>query len=200
MHRACLVEIAKNYLARSPRADPSERRSPIRGVRRERHAIEPGEGLWASAASAPRRSHLRARCRRSTVGLLTVMIARPRRASSPRQLAARLKIVNGEITEASTSSRPSKGRSARAPRGTASRSRQRRCRKPAHAARGASAIAASYYDALVSSTAPRAVRRRCERQENGFITAAPDFRARLVDSVDTSGRSPPPVRATASAK
>ena len=195
--RACLIEVAEGYLAALAEHDPgaaplADRVAFVENVT----AMKPGEGLWASAAGKATAFRIYVPdASAGTIGLMTVIDRRTADGVVPAQLAARLKIVDGKITEAehlvsSTTDQAALARLA-APRANLVAVVPERERMPrAELAR----IAGAYYDALDESDgnlAPFAD--DCEREENGMITAGPMLAPAPFDSVDVNGRSPPPV-------
>lgn len=195
--RACLLEIADEYLAALALRDPS--RAPladgfafVENVTR----LTAGEGLWAKAAGPATRFRIYVPDPAAgTVGLLTVIPREAEHGVEPAQLAARLAILDREITQAEHLVAAIESEEALArlasprPALTAEVPESERGTRAELAA-----IAASYYDALDESDgtlAPFAA--DCERQENGLITAGPGLAPAPFDSVDTSGRSPPAV-------
>ncbi len=195
--RACLIDIAESYLAAIAARDPAKAPLSDDVVFVENvTALKPGEGLWASAAGNATAFRIYVPDPiRGTIGLMTVIDRRTAGRVAPVQLAVRLEIEDGKITEAEhiVADVPSREILARleAPRPglvaiVAERERDPRAEL--------AAIAASYYDSLDESDgdlAPFAA--DCERQENGTITAGPRLAPAPFDSVDVRGRSPPPV-------
>ena len=195
--RACLIDVAENYLAALAEHDPgsaplSDRVAFVENVT----ALKPGEGLWASAAGKATAFRIYVPdASAGTIGIMTVIDRRTADGVAPAQLAARLKIVNGKITEAEhlVSSIADEAALARlaVPRANLAAVVPEPERMPrADLAR----IAGAYYDALDESDgnlAPFAD--DCEREENGMITAGPMLAPAPFDSVDVNGRSPPPV-------
>ena len=100
--RACLVEIAEDYLAALAAHDPS--RAPladelafVENVTR----LTAGEGLWATAAGPATAFRIYVPDSvAGTVGLLTVIERATEHGVEPAQLAVRLRIVERKITEA----------------------------------------------------------------------------------------------------
>ena len=195
--RACLIDVAEGYLAALAEHDPgaaplADRVAFVENVT----AMKPGEGLWASAAGKATAFRIYVPdASAGTIGLMTVIDRRTADGVVPAQLAARLKIVDGKITEAehlvsSTTDQAALARLA-APRANLVAVVPESERMPrAELAR----IAGAYYDALDESDgnlAPFAD--DCEREENGMITAGPMLAPAPFDSVDVNGRSPPPV-------
>lgn len=195
--RACLIDVAEGYLAALAEHDPGS--APLSdGVAFVENvtAMKPGEGLWASAAGKATAFRIYVPDDSAgTIGLMTVVDRRTADGVVPAQLAARLKIVNGKITEAEhlVSSIPDEGALARlaAPRANLAAVVPEPERMPrAELAR----IAGAYYDALDESDGTLApFADDCEREENGMITAGPMLAPAPFDSVDVNGRSPPPV-------
>ena len=96
--RACLNKLADDYVAALVAHDP--RKVPLaRDVRMVENIqrIQPGEGLWKSASAVPTtfRIHVPDVVAQQ-VGLLVTM----QEGGKPIQLAVRLKLANGKITEA----------------------------------------------------------------------------------------------------
>jgi len=195
--RACLIQVAESYLAALAEHDPgaaplADRVAFVENVT----AMKPGEGLWASAAGKATAFRIYVPdASAGTIGIMTVIDRRTADGVVPAQLAARLKIVDGKITEAehlvsSTTDEAALARLA-APRANLVAVVPEPERMPrAELAR----IAGAYYDALDESDgnlAPFAD--DCEREENGMITAGPMLAPAPFDSVDVNGRSPPPV-------
>jgi hypothetical protein len=195
--RACLVEIADRYLAAIAARDPSqaplaEQVAFVENVTR----LQPGQGIWAAAASPATAFRIYVPDPgESTIGLLTVIDREGEHGVEPAQLAVRLEIADGSITEAehlvaAVESEEALERLA-TPRPNLTAVVPESARMPPA---DIAAIAASYYDALVMSDgalAPFAA--DCERQENGFITAGPGLAPTPFDSVDVNGRRPPAV-------
>jgi hypothetical protein len=195
--RACLIDVADSYLAalaanapgRAPLSDELAFVENITPLRR-------GEGLWASAAGEASGFRIYVPDPvEGTIGLMTVIDRRTRDGFVPAQVAVRLKIEDGKITEAEHLIADVESAEARArlqaPRpGLTAIVPERERNARAELA----AIAASYYEALDESDgglAPFAA--DCERQENGMITAGPDLAPAPFASVDVNGRAPPPV-------
>jgi hypothetical protein len=195
--RTCLIGIADSYLAaiaaNAPgRAPLSDELVFVENVT----ALKRGEGLWASAASVAVEYRIYVPDPvEGTIGVMTVIDRRTRDGTLPAQVALRLKIVDGKITEAEHLIANVESPEARArlqaprPQLTAVVPERERSTR-AELAR----IAASYYDALDESDGTLApFADDCERQENGMITAGPELAPASFDSVDVNGRSPPPV-------
>ena len=195
--RECLIDIANRYLAALAAHDPGA--APLSATLafvENIQAMKPGEGLWASAAGAPTAFRIYVPDpAEGTIGFMTVLDRRSADRVVAAQLAVRLKVEDGRITEAehlvadvtdqealARLEKPRPPLTAVVPeRGRASRSEL-------------AAIAASYYDSLDESDghlAPFAA--DCERQENAHITAGPGLAPAPFDSVDVNGRSPPAV-------
>ena len=195
--RACLIDLANSYLAALAAHDPAS--APladdvvfVENVTR----MKPGQGLWESAAGQATEFRIYVPDPvQGTVGIMTVIDRRSRDGVAPAQLAVRLKIADGRITEAEhlVADVPSEAARARleTPRAALTTAVPERERMPRA---DLAAIAASYYDALDQSDgnlAPFAD--DCEREENGLITAGPGLAPAPFDSLDVNGRPPPPV-------
>ena len=195
--RACLIDVAERYLAAiaahdSSRAPLAANPAFVENIR----SMKPGEGLWATAAGAATRFRIYVPDPDAgAIGLMTIIDRRTADGVVPAQLAARLKVEDGKITEAEHIIADVESADAvarlRAPRPgliaivpEAERSARAEL----------AAIAASYYDALDESDGDRApFAAACERQENGMITAGFRLAPAPFDSVDVNGRSPPVV-------
>jgi len=195
--RACLIDIADGYFAAVAAHDPAKTRLSDEVAFVENiTALTPGEGLWASAAGLATGFRIYVPDEaKGTVGIMTVIDRQTARGVVPAQLAVRLKIRGGQITEAEhlvvnvASEEELKRLEAPRPNLTATVPERERLPRAE-----LTAIATSYYDALVASDgnlAPFAD--DCERQENGMITAGPGLAPAPFDSVDVDGRPPPPV-------
>lgn len=195
--RACLVDVADDYLAaltaRDPSAAPlSDTLVFVENVTR----VAPGEGLWVSAVEGSSSYRITVPDpAEGTVGIMAVIERQTAEGRASALLAVRLEIENGEITEAEhlVADVPAEANPAnlRAPRPALVADVPESARMPRAQI---AAIAASYYDALDSSDgnlAPFAD--DCERQENGMTTAGPGLAPAPFDSVDVNGRAPPPV-------
>jgi hypothetical protein len=195
--RACLIGIADSYLAaiaaNAPgRAPLSDELAFVENVT----ALKRGEGLWASAASVAAEYRIYVPDpTEGMIGVMTVIDRRTRDGTLPAQVALRLRVVDGRITEAEHLIADIESPEARArlqtprPQLTAIVPDGERSTRAALAR-----IAASYYDALDESDGTLApFADDCERQENGMITAAAALGPATFDSVDVNGRSPPPV-------
>jgi hypothetical protein len=195
--RACLIDIADSYLAalaanapgRAPLSDEIELVENITALTR-------GEGLWASAAGAATGYRIYVPDPvEGTIGLMTVIDRRTRDGVVPAQVAMRLKVEDGKITEAEhliadVESAEVRARLEAPRQGLTSVVPESERSTRAELA----AIAASYYDALDESDGALApFADDCERQENGMITASSELAPAPFDSVDVNGRSPPPV-------
>jgi hypothetical protein len=130
-----------------------------------------------------------------TIGIMTVIVRRTRDGTLPAQVAVRLRVVDGKITEAEHLIADVESAEARArlqaprPQLTAVVPEGERSTRAE-----LTAIAASYYDALAESDGTLApFADDCERQENGMITASSTLAPAPFESVDVDGRSPPPV-------
>jgi hypothetical protein len=195
--RACLIDIANGYLEAVAVHDPARARlsdnvSFVENI----IALRPGEGLWASAAGQATAFRIYVPDpAQGTVGLMTVINRKTADGVVPAQLAVRLKIQGGRITEAEhlVADVPSKEALARldAPRPNLIAVVPERDRPPPATL---TAIATSYYDALVSTDGTLApFASDCERQENGVITAGAGLAPAPFASVDVDGNAPPPV-------
>lgn len=195
--RACLIDIADRYLAALAAHDPAK--APLAdGVRFVENIkrLRPGEGIWGSAAGQATAFRIYVPDPvAGAIGLMTVIDRRTDKGVVSAQLALRLKVENGKITEAEhlVADVPSAADPARlqAPRPNIATVVPERERVPrAELAK----IAGSYYDALDESDgklAPFAA--DCEREENAMITAGPGLAPAPFESVDVHGKSPPPV-------
>ena len=195
--RDCLIDIANGYLAALAARDP--RKAPlapnvafVENVTR----LEPGKGLWASAAGAATDFRIYVPdSERSTIGLITVIDRRTANGVVPAQLALRLKIEDRKITEAEhlVADVPSAADPLRlrAPRPNLVAVVPERDRMPRDEL---ARIAGSYYEALDKSDGTLApFADDCEREENALITAGPGLPPAPFDSVDVNGHSPPAV-------
>jgi hypothetical protein len=195
--RACLIEIADGYLAAVAARDPdkaplSDGVAFVENVTR----MKPGQGLWASAAGEATAFRIYVPDPvQGTIGLMTVIDRRTENGVVPAQLAVRLRIEDGKITEVEhlVADVPSDAARARlkAVRPNLIALVPERERMPrAELAR----IAGTYYDALdMSDGALAPFAEDCEREENGVITAGPGLAPAPFDSVDVHGRPPPAV-------
>jgi hypothetical protein len=195
--RACLVDIADDYLAAiaahdltmAPLADEI---LFVENVERTR----PGEGIWAAAAGTATAFRIDVPDPEAgTVGLMTVIDRRSANGVVPAQLAVRLKIENRTIVEAEhlvadvTDSEAVARLAVPRPDLIATVAERERAPRAELAS-----IAASYYDSLDESDGTLApFADDCEREENGHITAGPGLAPAPFESVDVDGRSPPPV-------
>jgi hypothetical protein len=195
--RACLVDLADRYLAAIAAHNPSNAPLAAEIVFVENVVrIRPGEGLWASAAGEATAFRIYVPDPdASTIGLMTVIDRRTAAGVVPAQLAARLQIDDGKITQAehlvADIADSEALRRLAAPRPALVAPVPERERAPRA---DLVTIAASYYDSLDESDgtlAPFAP--DCERQENGHITASHALAPAPFDSVDVNGRSPPAV-------
>ena len=195
--RECLVGIANDYLAALAAHDPSRVPLAAKLVFVENITkIKPGEGLWATAAGRATAFRIYVPdADRGSIGLMTVIDRRTANGVVPAQLAARLTIEDGEITEAEhivadVSSQEARTRlaSARPDLSTVVPERERMPRD------ALAKIAGSYYDSLdMSDGALAPFAADCQREENGLITAGPGLPPAPFDGVDVNGRSPPAV-------
>ena len=169
--RECLKDIADRYIAAVVANDPDA--APLAAdvkFTENTELLEPGQGLWAAATGASEtfRIYVPDPVARQ-IGFMTVLET----ADGPAQLAVRLKVDDGEITEAehivarnlSEISQaqlqiPRSGLVTELPRGK---------RIPRELML---VIAASYYDALLQSSGDATLfADDCERRENGMTTA-----------------------------
>ena len=195
--RACLVSLADAYVAALAARDPkraalADNIAFVENVKR----LAPGEGLWASAVSA----HSTYRIYvpdpdAGSIGIMTVVDRETAHGIEPAQLAVRLKVEAGRITEAEHLVAAIENDEARAhlavPRPNLTATVEERARMPRAAL---ATIAASYYDSLDlsdGSLAPFA--EDCQRLENGVITAGFGLAPEPFASVDVDGRPPPPI-------
>jgi hypothetical protein len=173
--REDLIRLTDRYLAALVAHDPGQ--APLAdGVRTVENitAIQPGEGLWASATGGPTAFAIHVPDPyRQAAGFIGVM----ERDSAPILVALRLKYERGEIVEAehliagdlaeanlANLETPRPGLRAQIPRGQ---------RLPHHKL---ITTGASYYDALDDNDGDLApFGADCERHENGFVTAGPDL-------------------------
>lgn len=195
--RECLLDFADSYLAaisaHEPGAAPlADNIDFVENVTR----MKPGEGLWASAAGNATGFRIYVPDPvEGTIGIMTVMDRQTENGPVQAQLAMRLKIEHGKITEAEhlVADVPAEADLARleSPRRnlTAIVPDSERMSRVELAE-----IAASYYESLDRSDGDLApFADDCERQENGMITAGPGLPPASFDSVDVNGRAPPPV-------
>src|SRR6185503_375661 len=158
--------------------------------------LAPGQGLWASAV----RAHPTYRIYvpdpdAGSIGIITVVDRETPRGIEPVQLAVRLKVEAGRITEAEHLVAPIENDETRArlaaPRPNLTATVDEAARMPRAEL---AAIAASYYDSLDLSDGTLApFAEDCQRLENGNITAGPGLAPEPPASVDVNGRSPPPI-------
>ncbi len=195
--RACLIGIAEAYLAAIAAHDPSkaplaDKVAFVENIKK----MKPGEGLWAVAAGRATAFRIYVPDPdRGSIGLMTVIDRQTATGVVPAQLAARLKTVDGKITEAEhlvadVPSQEARTRlKATRPNLTAVVPERARMDRNELAK-----IAGAYYDSLDMSDGTLApFAEDCEREENGLITAGPGLPPAPFDSVDVHGRSPPPV-------
>jgi len=193
--RECLIKIADGYLAAIAAHDPGK--APfaanvkfVENVKR----LKPGEGIWASAAGKATAFRVYVPDPvQGSLGLITLIDRKGANGVVLAQLAVRMKIDDGKITEAEhlVADVPATAEPARlkAPRAHLVAQVPERERMPrADLAK----IAGSYYDALDDSDgklAPFAA--DCQREENMLITAGPGLPPAPAESVDTHGQAPP---------
>ena len=193
--RECLIRVADGYLAAIAAHDPAK--APfaanarfVENVKR----LKPGEGIWASAAGKATAFLIYVPDPvQGSVGLMTLIDRKSGGNTVHAQLAVRLKVEGGKITEAEhlvadvpATADPARMQAPRAHLVTAVPERERMPRADL------AKIAASYYDALDDSDgalAPFAA--DCEREENMLITAGPGLAPAPPESVDVHGQSPP---------
>jgi len=195
--RECLIGIADGYLAAIAAHDPAK--APfaanvkfVENVKR----LKPGEGIWAAAAGKATAFRIYVPDPvQGSIGLITIIDRKGANGVVQAQLAVRLKIDDGKITEAEhlVADVPAGADPARlkAPRAHLVAVVPERERMPRAAL---AKIAGSYYDALDDSDgklAPFAA--DCQREENMMITAGPNLPPVPPESVDVHGRSPPPL-------
>ena len=194
--RECLIKIADTYLAAIAAHDPA--RTPfaanVRFVENVKR-LKPGEGIWASAAGKATAFRVYVPDPvQGSLGLITLIDRKGANGAAVlAQLAVRLKIEDGKITEAEhlvadvpAAAEPARLKAPRAHLVAAVPERERMPR--AELAK----IAGSYYDALDDSDgklAPFAA--DCQREENMMITAGPGLPPAPPESVDTHGQTPP---------
>lgn len=195
--RACLIAVAESYLAAiaahdasaAPLADDAVLVENVTRIGRD-------QGIFAAAAGEATTFRIYVPDPiQGSVGLITVLERRGAAGVVPAQLAVRLKVANGKITEAehlvadlTDEADPDRLVTPR-PHLIATVPEAERMPRTELAS-----IAGSYYDALVGSDgtlAPFAP--DCERQENGMITASYRLGPAPFDSVDVNGNSPPAV-------
>jgi len=195
--RECLIDIADSYLEAVAAHDSAatalaDEVAFVENITR----MKPGDGLWVSAAGTATRFRIYVPDPvQGAIGMMAVIDRQTADGIVPALLAARLKVIDGEITEVDhlVADVPEEADLARleAPRPNLTAVVPESDRMP-----GAelAAIAASYYEALDQSDGDLApFADDCERQENGMITAGPGLAPAPFDSVDVNGRSPPPV-------
>jgi len=195
--RACLIQVADGYLAAIAAHDPTQAplAANIRFVENVKR-LEPGEGIWAAAAGKATAFRVYVPDPvRGSIGLIALIDRTGANGVVQAQLAVRLKLDDGKITEAEhlvadvpAAADPARVKAPRAHLVAVVPERERMPR--AELAK----IAGSYYDALDDSDgtlAPFAA--DCQREENMLITAGPGLPPAPPESVDTHGRSPPPL-------
>jgi hypothetical protein len=195
--RSCLIGVGEAYLGALVANDPelvplADDVAFVENIT----PMEPGEGLWASAAGLPNDFRIVVPdAEQGAVGMMTVIDRRTEEGVVPALLAVRLKVDDGAITEAEhiVDEIPPTAELERlqAPRANLIAVVPDN-ERVSHA--DLIGVASSYYEALVRSDgglAPFAA--DCERQENGMVTAGPDLPPAPFDSVDVNGAPPPPV-------
>lgn len=197
MYRDCLVDTAQRYLEALAARDPaSAGLSPGIAFVENVTRMRPGEGLWATAVGAPAGYRIYVPDpERRTIGLIARVDRAGPEGPVAAWLAARLRVVDGEIVEAEhlVTDVPGEAESERleTPRPALTEAVPDGDRS----SRAALAeIASAYYDALEQSDGTLApFAEDCERQENGVITAGPGLPPEPFDVVDSAGRAPPAV-------
>jgi hypothetical protein len=193
--RECLLRIADTYLAAIAAHDPGKApfAANVRFVENVK-PLKPGEGIWTSSAGKATAFRIYVPDPvQGSLGLITLIDRKGTNGVVLAQLAVRLKIEDGKITEAEhlVADVPAGVEPARlkAPRAHMLAVVPERERMPrAELAR----IAGSYYDALDDSDgklAPFAA--DCQREENMLITAGPGLPPAPPESVDVRGQTPP---------
>ncbi|MEO8465019.1 MAG: hypothetical protein ABI640_06730 [Gammaproteobacteria bacterium] len=193
--RACLIGIADIYLAAIAAHDPAKAplAANVRFVENVKR-LKPGEGIWAAAAGKATAFRIYVPDPvQGSLGLITLIDRKGASGVVQAQLAVRLKIDDGKITEAEhlVADVPATAEPARmqAPRAHLVALVPERERMPRAVL---AKIAGSYYDALDDSDgklAPFAA--DCQREENMMITAGPGLPPAPPESVDTHGQAPP---------
>src|SRR5690606_18975667 len=176
--RACLLDVAERYLAAIAAGEPglaplSDDVAFVENVT----PIEPGEGIWGSAAGAAGGFRIVVPDPvAGAVGIMAVVDRRTAEGVVPAMLAVRLEVDGGQITEAEhlVADLPEEAdlSNLAAPRPALVATVPEDERMPRAEI---AVIAGTYYDALEASDgrlAPFAD--DCERQENGVITAGPN--------------------------
>jgi hypothetical protein len=195
--RACLIGIGNDYLAALAANDPDL--APFAGevaFVENTERMQPGEGLWASAAgvSPGFRIHVPDAVQ-GAHGMIALIERRTAEGTIPELVAVRLKVENGEITEAEhlvgeiQAGVNLADLEAPRPNLVAELPASERASRDELID-----IAERYYEGLVTSDASRVpFAADCERQENGLITSGWNLAPATFDSVDVNGNSPPPV-------
>ena len=195
--RECLIGIADGYLAAIAAHDTAKAplAANIRFVENAKR-LKPGEGIWAAAAGKATAFRIYVPDPvQGSIGVITILDRKGANGVVQAQLAVRLKIDDGKITEAEhlvadvpATADPARVKAPRAHLVAVVPERERLPR--AELAK----IAGSYYDALDDSDgklAPFAA--DCQREENMMITAGPGLPPAPPESVDVHGHSPPPL-------
>ena len=195
--RDCLVEIAEQYLDALASRDP-EQAALSENIRFVENVtpMQPGEGLWASAAGAATGYRILVSDPvAQTIGFMTVIDHESEHGVVAAQLAARLLVRGREIVEAEHILADVSEEADRSRLVTPRPGLRTEVPLSARMSREAmSEIAASYYEALDRSDAALAsFAPDCERLENGMITAGPGLQPESFESVDVNGRPPPAV-------
>ena len=195
--RECLIGVADDYLAAIAAHDPAKASlaANVRFVENVKR-LRPGEGIWAAAAGQATAFRIYVPDPvQGSIGLITIIDRKGASGVVQAQLAVRLKIDDGKITEAEhlVADVPAAADATRVktPRAHLVAVVPERERMPRAEL---ATIARSYYDALDDSDgklAPFAA--DCQREENMLITAGPGLAPAPPESVDVHGRSPPPI-------
>lgn len=169
--RECLIDIADRYLTAMVAHEPEA--APLASDIRFTENTEPmnvGEGLWATASTVPESFDIRVPDPVSQqIGLIAIM----EEGGEPIQLGLRLKLEDGEITEAEQlvvrSFREGTLENLRTPRPGLLATVPRNQRLPREIML---AIGMTYYDSIEQSDGDATpFADDCERRENGIITA-----------------------------
>jgi len=195
--RDCLIGIASEYLdalaANVPEQAPLA--DNISFVENITHML-PGEGTWATTENVSETYRIFiADPVQSSIGVMTIIHRQTADGVSPALLGLRLKVENGEITEAEhlVDEVPpivdmASLQAPRVPMTTAVPERERMDRETL------GRVAEGYYEALDrSDSSLGAFAADCERQENGMITAAYYLEPDTFEQVDLEGNPPPAV-------
>jgi hypothetical protein len=176
-NRTCLIDLAKSYVAAVAAHDVTA--APLAGnvaFVENVTSMEPGEGLWASATSAPKGFAIYVPdVDQQQAGFLGVMERKGQNGTEPLMVAIRLKLEGGKIAEAehivaglsannmARMQTPRPGLLSEVP--AANRKSHDELVK----------IGLSYYDALDDNDGTlMPFADDCQRHENGMITAGPE--------------------------